>query len=73
MVLNIPPGSSIGEHTHGPDAELYYVVSGALRVTEDGVTRDLTAGEAVFTGNGSSHSAENVSGEEAVLLAFVVK
>jgi quercetin dioxygenase-like cupin family protein len=73
MVLTIPDGSSIGDHAHGPDAELYYVLSGTLRITDGGITRDLVAGEAVFTGNGSSHSAENVSGEEAMLLAFVIK
>jgi len=72
-VMTIPPGSSIGHHAHNPDAELYYILSGTLRITDDDVTKDLTAGDAVFTGGGSTHSAENVSNEDAVMLAFVVK
>ena len=72
-LLTIPAGSSIGEHAHGPEAELYYILSGTLRITDSGVTKDLTVGDAVFTGDGCTHSLENVSGEEASLLAFVIK
>ena len=71
--ITIPPGSSAGEHTHGPDAELYYVLSGTLRMTDNGITKDLVAGEAVFTGGGTSHSVENVSDSPASMLAIVIK
>jgi quercetin dioxygenase-like cupin family protein len=73
VTLTIPHGSTIGEHAHGPDAELYYILSGTLRVTDSGVTKDLTAGDVVFTGGGTFHGVENVSGEDASLFAFVVK
>jgi quercetin dioxygenase-like cupin family protein len=72
-VLTIPDGCSIGEHAHGPDAEFYYVLSGSLRVTDNGVTKDLTAGDAVFTGGGTSHGVVNASGKDATLLAVIVK
>jgi len=72
-VLTIPPGNSIGEHAHGPDAELYYILTGTLRVTDNGVTKDLTPGDAVFTGGGTSHSVVNASSEDASLLAVIMK
>ena len=71
-VLTIPDGASIGEHTHGPDAELYYILSGTLRVTDDGVTKDLGVGDAVFTGGGKAHSVENVSGKDVELLSVIM-
>ena len=72
-VLTIPDGSSIGEHSHGPDAELYYILSGTLRVTDNGVTKDLQPGDAVFTGGGTSHGVVNASGKDASLLAVIIK
>ena len=70
--ITIPDGCSIGEHSHGPDVEIYYVLSGSLQVTDNGITKDLSPGDAVFTGGGASHSVVNVSGKEATMLAIVV-
>ena len=72
-VLTIPDGSSIGEHSHGPDAEVYYILSGTLQVTDNGVTKDLTEGDAVFTGGGTSHSVVNKSGKDASMIALIMK
>jgi len=71
-VLTIPNGCSIGEHTHGPDAELYYILEGTLRVTDNGVTKDLTVGDSVFTCGGNAHCVENVSGKDGKLLAVIM-
>jgi len=70
ITLTIPAGGSIGAHPHGPDAEIYHILSGTLRITDDGVTKDLVVGDAVFTGDGKIHSVENVSGSDATLLAI---
>ena len=70
--ITIPDGCSIGEHSHGPDAEIYYILSGNLQVTDDGITKDLTPGDAVYTGGGKSHSVVNVSGKDATMLAIVM-
>ncbi|MCL2564580.1 MAG: cupin domain-containing protein [Defluviitaleaceae bacterium] len=72
-VLTIPDGSSIGEHIHGPEAEMYYILSGTLRVTDNGITKDLVPGDAVFTGGGTAHSVVNMSGKEASMLAIIIK
>ena len=71
-VITIPDGCSIGEHSHGPDAEIYYVLSGSLQITDNGITKNLFPGDAVFTGGGTSHSVVNVSGNEATMLAIVI-
>ena len=70
--ITIPDGCSIGEHSHGPDAEIYYILSGSLRITDDGATKDLSVGDAVYTGGGKSHSVVNVSGKDATMLAIVL-
>lgn len=72
-VLTIPDGCSVGEHAHGPDAELYMVLSGSLQITDNGITKDLSPGDAVFTGGGTSHSVVNVSGKDATMLAIIMK
>ena len=72
VVMTIPHGTSIGEHPHGPDGELYFVLSGTLRITDNGTTKDLQPGDAVFTGGGNAHSVVNVSGKDATMLALVV-
>ena len=71
-ILTIPDGCSIGEHAHGPDAELYYIMSGTLRITDNGVTKDLVVGDSVFTCGGNAHCVENVSGKDAQLLSVII-
>jgi len=48
------------------------MLSGTLRITDDGVTKDLKAGDVVFTGGGKIHSVENVSGADATMLAIKI-
>ena len=72
-VMTIPDGCSIGEHTHeSPEAEIYFILSGSLQVTDNGITKDLSPGDAVFTGGGTAHSVVNVSGKDATMLAVIV-
>ena len=71
--IEMPPSSSIGAHPHGPDAELYFILEGEITVTDDGVKKVLKAGDAVFTGDGKTHSAVNESDRPAKMLAVVVK
>jgi len=75
MVANITlaPGCSIGAHNHTEDAELYYILSGTATANDNGNLVELSAGDAMWTANGESHSIENRSEEDVVLLAVVVK
>ena len=72
-VMTIPHGSSVGLHPHETDAEIYYILSGTLRMTDNGITKDLVAGDTIFTGGGTSHGYENVSGADASVLSIIIK
>ncbi len=71
-LLHLEPGQSIGLHAHGPDAELFYVLEGRVTVTDNGETTDLREGDAMFTGDGATHSARNDTDRLAVLMAVIL-
>lgn len=68
----VEPGCSIGDHPHGPDGELYYVLEGEFDAVDNGVPVHMRKGDAMFTGNGETHSLRNNSDKTAVLLAIVM-
>jgi mannose-6-phosphate isomerase-like protein (cupin superfamily) len=65
LQYDIPPGASEGVHTHtregpeGPWEEFYYVVAGRGRMTLDGRTLDVVAGDHVHVPLGIAHGIEN--------------
>lgn len=69
----IPPGHSIGMHAHGPDAEIYYMLSGELvSISPDGGEEQFLPGDAMLTGGGDSHSVRNDADKDAKMLAIVM-
>ena len=70
--ITLPCGSSIGEHPHQPEAEIYYVLKGEITVTDNDTRTVLHPGDAIFTGNGDRHSAVNESSEPAEMLAVIL-
>ena len=70
--LRMPPGSSIGYHTHDGEEEVYYILQGIATVTDQGVTSSVGPGDAVLTGGGGGHSIANQGSEELVLLAVIL-
>lgn len=70
--ITVEPGCSIGEHPHGPDAEIYYILSGEVVVSDNGVEKTMTEGGVMITGNGESHNVENRTAQPAELLAIVM-
>jgi mannose-6-phosphate isomerase-like protein (cupin superfamily) len=69
--LILEPGCSIGEHAHVGEDEIYYIISGTGRVCDNGEWITVTAGDAVLTGKGASHSVENI-GEDTLKIFAVV-
>ncbi|WP_228882019.1 cupin domain-containing protein [Paraburkholderia saeva] len=58
--LTVPPGSQVPPpHSHTRNEECAYILEGTLRYSVDGVVRDLTAGECMFTPRGSVHHFSN--------------
>ena len=58
--LTVPPGSNVPPpHSHSKNDECVYVLEGTLRYSVDGVTRDLKAGEWMYSPKGSVHHFSN--------------
>ncbi|MDR1533663.1 MAG: cupin domain-containing protein [Planctomycetota bacterium] len=68
----IPPGSSIGEHPHNGEFEIYYLLKGVVQVTDNGKPGILEAGDTMLCKNGDTHSIENKSGQDAEILFLVL-
>lgn len=70
--VTLKPNCGIGEHPHVKDAEIYYILSGEVIVTDNDKTEVLHAGDILFTGNGNSHSIKNKSSQDAEFLAVII-
>ncbi len=68
----IPPGSSIGFHTHHNETEPYYILSGEGDFTdEDGSVVKVHAGDICTIPEGGSHALENNGTEDVVMIALI--
>ena len=71
--LTIHPGHSVGMHPHDPDAEIYYMLSGALvSINPDGSEEPFLPGDTMLTGGGDSHGVRNDTDADAKMLAVVM-
>ena len=57
--LILDPGSSIGDHPHEGDDEVYFIISGSGVMQVDGEQRSIGPGSAVLTRSGSHHGLVN--------------
>lgn len=70
--LTIPPESNVPPpHSHSKNDECVYVLEGVLRYSVDAVTRDLRAGQWMFSPKGSVHQFSNPSRETARVLSIL--
>jgi len=65
-----PPGTCFPDHTHGVD-KMDAVVSGRFKITLEGVSAVLAAGDAIAVPRGAVHSAEVIGSEPVVSLDAV--
>jgi quercetin dioxygenase-like cupin family protein len=71
--VDIPPGVSVGKHTH-PGEEVAYVLQGTLQVEIDGATKTVKAGEPFLIPAGKVHDAKNIgTGPAQVLATYIVE
>ena len=66
----LPPGSSIGYHTHETSSEIIYILAGTGRVLYDGGDEPLSAGSCHYCPKGHAHSLINDS--QGALTFFAV-
>lgn len=71
--LTLYPGSSIGEHPHTGDDEIYFVVSGSGVMVVNGEDQVVGPGAAVLTLSGSSHGLRNAGDEDMRIFVACAK
>ncbi|MCL2580039.1 MAG: cupin domain-containing protein [Oscillospiraceae bacterium] len=68
----IPPGGSIGYHTHTGDFEVYYILKGTAKVVDNGVEDILHPGDSMICREGDSHSIENIGDRDLEYVAIIL-
>jgi mannose-6-phosphate isomerase-like protein (cupin superfamily) len=69
--MSLPPGTSIGEHRHEGEDEVYLVTKGSGLLVDGETESRVSAGDAVLTGKGQSHSVLNDGDETLEIVAFI--
>jgi mannose-6-phosphate isomerase-like protein (cupin superfamily) len=64
----LPPGAAVGRHYHLETEEIYYILSGAGRMTVGAEQREVSAGDAVLIPRGAPHTLSNTGSEPLTLL-----
>lgn len=71
--LVLPPGTSIGDHDHVNEDEIYIIQKGRGLMIDSGKEVSVEAGDAILTGQGASHSVKNTGTEDLVITAVIMK
>ena len=67
----LPPGATIGMHSHETNCEVIYILSGTGQVLCDGVQEPLGPGACHYCPKGHAHSLINDSAADLVFFAVV--
>lgn len=70
--ITLNKGCSIGLHNHDAEEEIYYIIQGKAVVNDNGNITEVSAGDAVLTGNGAFHTIENKEDEPMVMIAVIL-
>lgn len=71
--LVIPPGCSIGVHTHRDEFEAFYVLEGIATVTDGEDVTEVEEGGMNLCKKDGSHGVENCTDKDLVLMALIMK
>ena len=71
--ITLPPGTSIGPHSHTEDTEFYIILEGSGTVNDNGTEKPVEKGDVTITGNGETHSIANTGSTPLVMHAVIIK
>jgi mannose-6-phosphate isomerase-like protein (cupin superfamily) len=69
----LPPGTSIGLHTHSDNEELYCILEGEGVMTVNGEQRRVFKGDLILNPPGGTHGLENQSTKNLSILVIEVE
>jgi mannose-6-phosphate isomerase-like protein (cupin superfamily) len=70
--LVVPPGVTIGEHRHGQNEEIYFILEGQAKMTVNGQEHDVKPGDFILNRSGWEHGLRNESSNEVKILVIEV-
>jgi len=70
--MTFPVGSTIGEHPHEGDEEIYFIIAGTPTMVVDGEARVLPPGSVVLNRSGSVHGLRNEGKEDVRMVVACV-
>ncbi len=68
----IPPGSTLGQHTHTGEKELYYALRGTIQALDGDKMVTLNPGDVLLTGWGEAHALYNNGTEDFEMVAIIL-
>lgn len=68
----LPPGSSVGVHTHTGDFEVYYILEGKGLYSDNGKEVTVGAGDVTICPEGECHGLENVGDTDLHYIALIL-
>lgn len=70
-LAELPPGTSIGPHTHGPsEEELYLILSGTGEMSRNGEVFAVQTGDLIRNPPGGTHSLRNTGSQALRIFVF---
>jgi len=71
--LVVPPGASVGNHTHHGEAEIYRVISGRALYNDNGKEVEVGPGDVLMCYDGQTHGAKTIGDEDFEFIAMIIK
>jgi mannose-6-phosphate isomerase-like protein (cupin superfamily) len=68
----LPPGASIGDHTHTGDSETYFFLKGKGRYNDNGTIVEVGPGDMTFCADGETHGVESIGTEPLEFIALIL-
>ena len=68
----IPPGTSIGVHTHENNEEVYFIIKGRGLMTLNGEEVEVSAGDLILNKCYGTHALKNCGDDPIEILVFQV-